>query len=243
MRSNPGDLASSPPGSIFLAERLIVERYSIGGNISILSLSREFGVSRRFVYRTLERHFIPVRRYDQRKPPREVVCVGCGQTFQVERHRTSQRFCSRHCAITRRPENAERYRRKTRRCPNCGTDFHRHNRETIYCSRECDRASKRKTCPICGKDYLPRRQSGKEQPTCSRTCQREVLRVGQPACKGCGKRLPLPSERWKPGSPFCSRVASEGSEDFPTGEGILASRESTSSRTDAPSSRASGSQF
>lgn len=117
-----------------------------------------------------------------------VICQNCGVQFSVLKYTKEKRkFCSRKCANT--------YNKKPLRtgvCLNCGIEFSYQNYQDSprkFCSQKCHLdylRLKPKVCPLCGKEYTPKKNS--TQKYCSPKCQGIARRSRvQLICKQCGK--------------------------------------------------------
>ena len=106
-------------------------------------------------------------------------CVTCGNEFAPGSNR--QKYC------------VECGRRGQGTCQVCGKTFKRSGHDSgRFCSRECfwqstsNADSARRPCPVCGKEYKPRRAGVK---TCSRACAAQLRKRELQTCEVCGKQF------------------------------------------------------
>jgi len=126
-------------------------------------------------------------------------CEVCGQSFEPNKYRPKQRFCSPQCRL--KWESQHQYNPKIYTCQHCGKEYAPKvaNRD-MYCSRECYQAHGRRgitpvfvfVCKVCGAHV--ERYGG----YCSDECRKEVARrkaqererreykPRQHKCKECG---------------------------------------------------------
>jgi endogenous inhibitor of DNA gyrase (YacG/DUF329 family) len=105
-------------------------------------------------------------------PQRNLICPVCGKTFETVS--PVKVFCSHKCMMI----NYEQNHKTIKICEFCGKEFAAHypHLNARFCSNECAQQARRKivkrTCPICGKEFVTRSSSdgGNPSETCSKQC-------------------------------------------------------------------------
>jgi len=114
-----------------------------------------------------------------------ITCLQCGKKFPALRYQ-NKRFCSRRCSNVYHSVPT-----KIGICLECGKEFSlRIQEKKTYCSKACylkNIKRKPRTCPQCGKVYIPKRQ---RQKHCSPYCQSQARRSRVSIrCETCGKEF------------------------------------------------------
>lgn len=104
-------------------------------------------------------------------PPKSP-CIYCGKEFRTydswKKNPNGKKYCSTDCAYAHRVE------RRVRNCEECGVEFHAwgEQRETRFCSMDCNSANKRVTmdCDHCGQPFTKQRCLVRTKNYCSDEC-------------------------------------------------------------------------
>jgi hypothetical protein len=109
------------------------------------------------------------------------VCEFCNKEYKTSPNwynRNKHHTCSRQCSFDLKKKLS------TKQCENCGKEFYSnsHQKEKLFCSRECARAFSRleteeRICPVCNNSFVYKIGGYHDQKTCSVSCGQKLKTV------------------------------------------------------------------
>lgn len=140
-------------------------------------------------------------------------CLNCHKDFKVKKSEGERKYCSQTCYFEHMPENPESIvqPKPSKECLQCGLDFTPRTKNSKFCSKDCDNASRRtlspKNCLVCGEEFISK---SKESKFCSRACYFKNGVTGRTPgetitfiCVGCGEECTVP-KNYPSAKKYCS---------------------------------------